>query len=475
MLEKAIIPENLKVAMELSAWLLLVAGATLLVTLGVLSLEGCIWVATLLMLSLFMAAWKGFDGGRHPCFLFLGMLLVFQFGRLIAHLFGAFPDPMQIDVATPVPFQISTSAAEMTLLILVLSAICIYAPCRFGYRPEIFRQSSEVRWLPALYVLILITLPFALYKNWVYFSYIRAHGGYLAVYTENAEILQSAGSVVRSIALVSSTALLTAYVFERKSKRILWILILYIALSTLDLLIGFRGKFFSQALGLWYIHKLKTGSRFNLAPMVSAATAVCVLAVVVAGFRENQGVELLNPFSFLAQQGASLNVTEAAVAFHQFFGRFGVNYVWYGFLYDITGVPVELHHQLWTNDLTNFLNPAATEMGFGTASAYIAELYLLGGIVAVFLGSLAIGFTLKAIHRASQHNWGAVLTAFALPSLIYLPRLELLGPVAAVVRAMIGFVPVVAFVILFSWAQSFMRLVAHSHVQRNEIQRSATR
>ena len=174
MLEKAIIPENLKVAMELSAWLLLVAGATLLVTLGVLSLEGCICVATLLMLSLFMAAWKGFDGGRHPCFLFLGMLLVFQFGRLIAHLFGAFPDPMQIDVATPVPFQISTSAAEMTLLILVLSAICIYAPCRFGYRPEIFRQSSEVRWLPALYVLILITLPFALYKNWVYFSYIRA-------------------------------------------------------------------------------------------------------------------------------------------------------------------------------------------------------------------------------------------------------------------------------------------------------------
>ena len=168
-------------------------------------------------------------------------------------------------------------------------------------------------------------------------------------------------------------------------------------------------------------------------------------------------------------------MTEAAVAFHQFFGRFGVNYVWYGFLYDITGVPVELHHQLWTNDLTNFLNPAATEMGFGTASAYIAELYLLGGIVAVFLGSLAIGFTLKAIHRASQHNWGAVLTAFALPSLIYLPRLELLGPVAAVVRAMIGFVPVVAFVILFSWAQSFMRLVAHSHVQRNEIQRSATR
>jgi hypothetical protein len=472
--EKAIVPDNLKAAIELSVWLLLVAGATVLVTLGVLSLEGCIWVATLLMLCVFIAAWKGFDGGRHPCFLFLGMLLIFQFGRLIAHIFGVFPDPMQIDLATPVPFQVSTAAAEMTLLILVLSAICIYAPCRFGYRSEIFRQGGEVRWLQALYVLILITFPFALYKNWAYFSFIRAHGGYLAVYTENAGILQSAGAAVRSIALVNSAALLTAYVFERKSKRIRWILILYITLSTLDLLIGFRGKFFSQALGLWYIHKLKLGSRFNLVPLLGTAVAVSLLAVVVAGFRENQSVQLLNPLGFLALQGNSLNVTEAAVAFHQFFGRFGANYVWYGFVYDVIGAPVELHHQLWTNDLTNFLNPAATEMGLGTASAYIAELYLLGGTLAVILGSFAIGITLKALHRASQYNWGAVLTAFALSSLIYLPRLEFFGPVAAVVRAMIGFVPVVAFVILYGWAKSFMRLVVHRRIQGDEIQGSAT-
>lgn len=466
MLESAIIPDNLKAAMELSVWLALIAVATLLAALGVLSLEGCIWVATLLMLGIFLAAWRGLGGGRHPCFLFLGMLLVFQFGRLIAHIFGAFPDPMRIDVGTAVPFRINPADSQVTLLILVLSAICVYAPCRFGYRPEIFRPGREINWLQALYVLILITFPFALYKNWAYFSYIRAHGGYLAVFTDNAQIIQSAGTVIRSIALINSAALLIAYAFERKTKRIVWLLILYTALSTLDLMIGFRGKFFSQALGLWYIHKVKTGDRFSLAPLMFAGTAVTVLAALVAGFRENQSIKLLSPFGFLAQQGISLNVTEAAVAFDHLFGRYGTNYVFYGLLYDTIGMPPELHHQLWTNDLTNFLDPVAAEMGFGTASSYLAELYLLGGIVGVMAGSVAIGFTLRWLHRTSRHSWGVVLLAFALPALIYLPRLELLGPVAAVIRSLIGFVPVVGFVAFYAWGKSFIRWAPESRYNK---------
>ena len=456
--EETIIPDKLKALIELCAWLLPIACAALLVNVGVLSEGACVWGAALLLLGIFLAGWRAFEGGRHPCFLFLGLLLVFQGGRLIAHIMGALPNPMEIIVATALPLRISTGAAEITLLLLVLSAVCVYAPCRIGYRPAIFRTGSEAQWLPALYVLILITFPFAFYKNWAYFSFIRDHGGYLAIYTDSAAVLASAGALVRGFALVNSSALLTAYVFERRPKRIFGILILYFALSTLDLLIGFRGKFFSQTLVLWYIHKLKTGRRFNAAPLVATALVGIVVAILVAGFRQDQSIQLLSPIGFLAQQGISLNVTEAAVAFHNVFARFGISYLWGGFLYGIVSPPVGLQHHLLTNDLTAFLNRDAAELGFGTASSYLAELYLAGGVFTVIFGSLAVGFTLHGLHASSRRAWGALLMAFALPSLIYLPRLEFLGPAAALARALIGFLPVVAFVVLYQWAISFAKL-----------------
>ena len=363
--EEAIVPGNLKAWMELCAWLLLAAGATLLATLGILSEEGCIWVATILLLGIFLAAWRGFEGGRHPCFLFLGMLLVFQCGRLIAHILGALPNPMQIEAAASVPIGISTDAAEVTLLMLVLSAICVYAPCRLAYRAIIFGAGNEDRWLPALYLLILLTFPLAFYKNWAYFSYIRAQGGYLAVFTDNAGILQSAGTFIRSIALVNNAALLTAFVFERRPRRIFWILMLYFALSTLDLLIGFRGKFFSQALVLWFIQKLKAGGRFKLVPPIGIGG--CRLCRGSGGCRIPTGpqcIQMLSPIAFLGQQGVSLNVTDAAVAFHDKFARFGFNYLWGGFVYGIVPPPAVVQHHMWTNDLEDFLNPVRARLNW---------------------------------------------------------------------------------------------------------------
>lgn len=445
-------------ALEVVSLLALLALASCLAAIGVLSLNACVVLAAILLVAILFLSWRSFQGGRHPCFLFLGMLLIFQGGRLLAFSLGVLRDPMQIDLSTAIPIRISTSAAEITLLIVVLSAILVYAPCRFGYRPAVFRAGREQRWLPALYLLILITFPVALYKNWLYLSFIRAHGGYLSVYTDNSQILQSAGTLVRSLALVNSTALLVAYVFERRPRRTLWILLLYFTLSAFDLLIGFRGKFFTEAIGLWFIHKLKTGKRFNLVPLIAIAIAVSLLAVAIGAFREDQSVRMLSPIGFLAQQGISLNVTEAAVAFRSIFGRYGFNYIWGGFVFSLIHPSNELHHQLWTNDLTIYLNPIAEALGFGTASAYLAELFLAAGIPGVILGSLLIGFALRGLHRASSRAWGAVLLAFALPSVIYLPRLEFLGPLAQLVRAGAGILPVLAFIVVYGWIATLVRM-----------------
>lgn len=442
-------PKNTPALFEIGAGLAVISLAAFLVLTGVLSESGCVLLAAAMLTALVFLSWKRFNGGRHPCFLFLGMLLVFQGGRLLGYSFGLLRHPMEIVVSTAEPIRISAPAAEITLLIVVLSAVLIYAPCRLGYRPVLFRAGSEMQWLPALYVLVLLTFPFAFYKNWLYFSFIRAHGGYLSVYTDNAAILRSAGTLVRGVALINSTALLVAYVFERRPKRIAFLLVLYFAVSALDLLIGFRGKFFSEVLGLWFLHKLKTGKRFNLLPLVAAVVAVSLAAVAVGAFREDRSLRMLSPLGFLVQEGVSLNVTEAAVAFQHTFGRFGFRYLWGGFIFGIVQTPGWLHHQLWTNDLTLYLNPIAEEMGYGTASTYLAELYLAAGITGVAIGSLLVGFVLNWLHHASRRAWGAVLLAVVLPPVIYLPRLEFLAPLAVLVKAAVSLAVIAAFAMAF--------------------------
>lgn len=445
--EKKIVPSKLNAMMELTGWLLATAVGALLVAIGILPEEGCIWAATLMLVGLVLVSWRHFGGGRHPCFLFLGMLLVFQGGRLIAHVLGAQPHPLDIALMTEVPIRIGVTPAEVTLLLIVLSAICVYAPCRLGYKPVIYRAGGESRWLPALYILILLTLPFAFYKNWVYFSYLRAHGGYLAVYTDNAAVLQSAGTLVRGIALINGMALLIAYVFERRSKRIFWLLVLYSALSILTLLIGLRGEVFTQALGLWFIHNLKTGKRFKPMPLIVTGVAVSLLAVVVAAFRANLALQLLSPLGFLAQQGISLHVTEAAVAYRHLFSRYGAAYVFWGFVNELAPLSNPAH-RLWTTDLTIFVNPKAERLGFGVGSSYLAELYLLGGLTATVIGSAIVGGCLHLLHRISMKTSGAVILAIVLPHLIYLPRAPLLSPLAYLIRG--GAVAmVVAVLVLF--------------------------
>lgn len=444
-------------AVEIALPLAVVATTAWLVFLGVLGLDACIWISLILLFTILFLSWKRFDGGRHPCFLFLGMLLIFQGGRLVGFAAGLIDNPMQIVVSLATPLGVSTVAAETTLLVIVLSAILIYAPCRLGAPPSGFWAGDARQWLPALYALVLLTLPFALYKNLMYLTYIRGHGGYLAVFTDNAAVLASAGWLARTVSTVNETAILTVYILESRRGRRNLILALFFLMALLDLLIGFRGKFFAEALSIWYINNLRTGRRFRLIPLTIIAVIVSFGAIVIAGFRENRSVALFSPLGFLVTQGVSMNVTEAAVQYHHLFSRFGWNYLWNGMLNGVTPI-AQGTGKLWTSDLTVFLNPVAFEHGFGTASTYLAELYLFAGLPAVIVGSLAIGYCLNLLHRASARMGGALLLAFVLPSVIYLPRLELLNPVAVAIKSLISLGMVAVFVIFYRAAVRFLGL-----------------
>ncbi|MBV8673786.1 MAG: O-antigen polysaccharide polymerase Wzy [Acidobacteriaceae bacterium] len=439
------------------------ATAATFVVLGCLREAGSIWISVGLLSIIFVLCWRNFDGGRHPCFLFLGMLLLFQGGRLFGYVIGGERDPMTIDVQTPIPINISSSSAELTLLILVLSAILIYFPCRLHFTPAQLWPDSGTRWLPALYALLTLTLPFALYKNIAYLSYIRSHGGYLAVYTDNAAVLQSAGLVARVGSLINGTAMLVLYVIETRTKRIAIIAFLFFGLSLLDLLIGFRGKFFSQVISMWYIYKLKKGTRFRFGQLAVAAVIIAVVSIVAAAFRENNAVSVISPIGFIVNQGVSLNVTAGAVEFHQLFARHGWHYLWGGFVEGLT--PAALGPgQSWSGDLSNFLNPVASKLGFGTASDYLAELYLAASIPGVIVGSLAIGYCLHFLHKATAHALGAIILAFVLPSVMYLPRLELLNPVAILIKSSFALLAVCFFVAAYDLFATALQIGPHRRI-----------
>src|ERR1700722_18506043 len=65
------------------------------------ALTGC-FLCVLLALS-----WVHLNQGRHPCFLFLGVLTLVQGGKLLAYCFGVEPDPFRIGNVVPFPFDVS--------------------------------------------------------------------------------------------------------------------------------------------------------------------------------------------------------------------------------------------------------------------------------------------------------------------------------------------------------------------------------
>jgi len=442
---------------ELFVLLTVVGVGVIFALCGVLSLNGCIWLTLAILVVTFCLAWIRFDGGRHPCFLFLGTLLLFQGGRLIGFACDVTDQPMQIVLMSPAPVSVARGAAEVTLLLLALSSIAVYAPCRLGRRQVRFFSIGGHRWLPAVYTLIVFTLPFSIYKDLTYLFYIRSHGGYLSVFTNNTELLASAGFSVRALSTINITAILVAYILENRRGRLRVILSIFVLLSSLDMLLGFRGEFFAQVLSIWLIHKLRTGRRFQLVPLTVIFVVASTVAVVTAEARENQNIELLSPLSFVATQGNSLNVTEAAVQYHDTFSHFGWSYIWHGFVNGVTPISPG-HGELWTTDLSYFLNPFAAERGFGTASSYLAELFLFGGIPAILAGSLLIGLAFSCIYRFSDRFGGALILLFVLPSLIYLPRLELLAPLAILVKSLVSFGLIVCFIYCYQCFAAFVRM-----------------
>jgi oligosaccharide repeat unit polymerase len=386
-------------------------------------------------------SWRNLGSGRHPCFLFLSILTLVQGGRLLAYCLGADLNPLRVANLTGAPFDISREATGLSLLAVGSAALLVYLPCRWCYRPIDPPQTGRVKkYLPYLYLLFFLSLPVQAFKNYEYYQVAQANGGYLYYYVNHAAFASSVPFLVRLLALAAFPTFIALFAFETRRRRLWMVACLYFCSSILVLLLGSRFGTFGLLLALWYAAGVKSGRKSRLLWALGLGIVLLVGAEVVELHREDpDSVQSYTfaPLSFIRVQGNSLDVTQLAIAYRQVFSPYGASYLW-NELQDAF-VPRDasdyVRGRRFADDVTAFLNASVFETGMGTSSSYIAECYVIGGMIGVLVVSLLVGFGLHVLYRASGTSVGLFIVVMMLPDVIAMPRGQLLDWPSVLLRS----------------------------------------
>jgi hypothetical protein len=274
-----------------------------------------------------------------------------------------------------------------------------------------------------------------LYKNIYYFTYLMSEGGYLAIY-QGREHVEAVGFLPR-LASVFFIAAFTLYFFSERDQKALrrWFIVFALAFAT-ELLVGLRGKFLTTLLTFVLFYKIRFGGTFSARQIAALVACIVALSTVVAGMREQKTSEPGQASvlaAFINQQGVSAGVFESILQFPTpFYGK-GTGYLLKQSLAPFIPQSEARPGEFLADDLSEFLMPEAYALGFGTGSSYLAELYLLGGGIAIGVASLAIGCVLTILSSKASGFAGAV-SFWMTAGFIYYPRTMLQEPVHNLIR-----------------------------------------
>ena len=454
-------------AFEVLSYLGVVGIATLCFLIGWLDPNGAIVLTVLLLTSLIVLSWKRFDGGRHPCFLFLCTLMFFQGGGLLAYCLGAGNEPLRVQLMTPNPFYVSRNQSGLVLLLLALAGICVYAPCRWNYRR--FSPPSDVavrRYLPYLYLLFFAALPIQLFKNYRYYQHVQEHGGYLSIFLGHADLASSVPLFVRAISLISVPAFVAIFVFERRKRFLYTATVLYFATTSLILLLGSRESVFALILALWYVARVKSAKKARILLATVLVLGLMLVADVIQTVRGDSEHAIENyaflPVEFLAVQGVSLNVTEVAVKYREVFAPHATSYLFHALqaAFIASDTSNYFRGKGLATDVSVFLSPEAFSLGHGTGGSYVGEAYVIGGVGGVVAISLLIGYGLHLLHHFSRNPLLLVVVAMVLLDVLVMPRGNLLGWLSVLLRNAISIL-----LLVLSWAlYRFLTLIRQTPV-----------
>ncbi len=416
-------------------------------------LNWTIRINTLFLICLLLTAWKRFDGGMHICFLFLGTQFLFMAGALLVFtfnpLFGNDPmwmDPFRFKMMVEWPFDVGDNIAELTMLAVVSSAVFVYLPCSIRYAPARLPDRPSPAFMRALFRIYFFSFPFLIYKNLVWLLFIRNHGGYMALYTMGDQFSSTVGPIPEFISLVAALAFLVIFIFETDRMRTYILTSSFLVAYALALIIGLRGKVFTFLLTLWFLQLMKRRKHFSLLKVASIVIPMAFLALFIDSYRGSQDIARAgipsNPLAFfVAGQGGSMQVVEAVIGFKHEFVHNPFKYLLYEMKPPLFPSPSQTERptgQYLADDLGYYLNREAALLGNGTGSSYLAEAYLFGGFWGVIIISGLLGYLLSRLHFASKSLLGALVLAYTMPSIIYMPRTVLLDPVAQAMKLMVA-------------------------------------
>ncbi|HVO63231.1 MAG TPA: O-antigen polysaccharide polymerase Wzy [Terriglobales bacterium] len=415
---------------ELLAYLIVGTASVLAFVTGWLSINAAVVLTVLLLGSLIALSWIHLGHGRHPVFLFLCTLTLFQGGRLIAYCVGVEPTPMHI-ILLNANFDISRQQQGTVLLCVALAALFVYAPARWAYRDVPPTNSIKFeKYLPYLYLVFAITWPALIFKSYEYYDYVMSHGGYLSFFVNHSAVKATVPFIVRALSLLPYPVLIAILVIEQR-KSLVWLLsILYLGATAIMLAFGSRGGTVTLLLTIWWISRIRTRRRPRLLAIAFVMVVLLFLVDSVRHQREqsNPGIMGFAPIQAISIEGAPLNMTEMAVKYRSHFEHYSFSYLLYELRSGFVGID-NLHYapgQSLDLDASTFLNPELFNQGNRVASSYIGEAYIAGGMPAVVVVSLLIGWALSAIFARCDRPGYVLLLALVLQDVLVMPRAQLL-------------------------------------------------
>jgi oligosaccharide repeat unit polymerase len=205
------------------------------------------------------------------------------------------------------------------------------------------------------------------------------------------------------------------------------------------LLMGSRMGTLCLIVALWYAASIKSGKKSRIAAVLILAGVLFIIAGVFQALREDSDSVIayaVDPLKFVTLSGNSLDVTEVVVKYRGLFTPYAATYLWNELTFGFS--PHDLQHYFrgreLGQDVSMLLDASTFETGIATAGSYIAEEYMIGGVAAVMLISLLIGYLLHLLYRLSQNVFSLFIVVILLPDVISMPRGDLLDWLSVLAR-----------------------------------------
>ena len=354
-------------------------------------------------------------------------------------------------------FVLTRQEQGLVLLCVALSAICVYAPCRWSYRPVAWTCGEPGRrYLPYLYFMFLLTVPMLLVKSYLYYQYAMAHGGYVYLYINHEALAATVPFWVRVMAVIATITFVGVVVAEPRKRFVLLAVFLYFGCSLPALLLGSRMPTFSLALSIFYVFRVKSGGTFRIRSAIIFVLALMLAAGFIGAIRSDFDTDdgLVLPLGFVRQQGISLNVTEVIIHNPEVFRPYRWSYLYHEIQAAFVGSGAYnyVRGRMWDADVSSYLDARLYQYGFGVGGSYVAESYAFWGFIGVIIVSVIIGSGLAYLANHSRTAISLFVVAMTLPELVLMPRGALVDWISVLARSSIA-------VMLLALGWQFYRLL----------------